>query len=186
MKERKFQTKRLTVLAMFAAISILLVYCIHFPLFPATPFLEYDPADIPILLGTLLYGPLPGLALTFVVSVIQGLTVSAQSGVIGIIMHFVATGSFVLVTGFLCRKNRSRGRVILSLLAGVLVMTAVMSLWNLILTPIFMKAPREMVLELMLPAILPFNFIKAGVNGLIAYLLFRSLQGLRIIDKIGE
>lgn len=32
---------------MLAALSIVLVYVIHFPIFPAASFLEYDPADIP-------------------------------------------------------------------------------------------------------------------------------------------
>ncbi|MFQ9412551.1 MAG: hypothetical protein ACLR1T_18100 [Evtepia gabavorous] len=39
---------------------LLLVYVIHFPIFPAASFLEYDPADIPILIGTFAYGPLAG------------------------------------------------------------------------------------------------------------------------------
>ena len=36
----------LTQMGVLAAISIVLVYLIRFPIFPAAPFLEYDPADI--------------------------------------------------------------------------------------------------------------------------------------------
>ena len=43
---------------MLTAISIVFVSVIHFPLFPAAAFLEYDPADIPILIGTFAYGPI--------------------------------------------------------------------------------------------------------------------------------
>ena len=53
-------TKKLTTMAMLAALSIVLVTFIHFPLFPAAAFLEYDPADIPIFIGTFLFGPLAG------------------------------------------------------------------------------------------------------------------------------
>ena len=78
----------------------MLVAVIHFPLIPAAAFLEYDPADIPILICAFAYGPLAGLLLTVVVCFIQGFTVSAQSGIIGIVMHIFATGCCVLVTGY--------------------------------------------------------------------------------------
>ena len=34
-----------------AAISVVLVWLFHFPIFPAAPFLEYDPTIIPIAIG---------------------------------------------------------------------------------------------------------------------------------------
>ena len=71
-------------MAVLSAMSVLLVYLVHFPIFPAAPFLEYDPADIPILIGTFLFGPLGGLIITGGASVLQGVTVSASSGIIGI------------------------------------------------------------------------------------------------------
>ena len=51
MKSEKI--RKLVTMAMLAALSIVLVYVVHFPIFPAAPFLEYDPADIPILIGTM-------------------------------------------------------------------------------------------------------------------------------------
>ena len=62
------KVRKLVTMAMLAALSIVLVYVIHFPIFPAASFLEYDPADIPILIGTFAYGPLAGVLLTVVVS----------------------------------------------------------------------------------------------------------------------
>lgn len=78
--KKKVSTRQLVSMAMLGAISIVLVSVVHFPLIPAAAFLEYDPADIPILIGTFAYGPLAGLLMTIVVSIIQGVTVSAQSG----------------------------------------------------------------------------------------------------------
>ena len=72
---RTEQIRKLVVMALLAAISIVLVYAIHLPLIPAVPFLEYDPADIPILIAALAYGPLSGILLTVAVSVLQGVTV---------------------------------------------------------------------------------------------------------------
>ena len=72
MKQRTY-IDRMVKLGMLTALSIILVYAIHFPIFPAASYLEYDMADVPILIGTFLYGPWWGLALTAVVSVLQWL-----------------------------------------------------------------------------------------------------------------
>lgn len=177
MKKMK-TTKKLTTMAMLAALSIVLVTFIHFPLFPAAAFLEYDPADIPIFIGTFLFGPGAGLGLTFVVAVIQGLTVSAGGQVIGIIMHILATGSFALLAGNLYKRYHTRKGALLALSCGVLSMTAVMALCNLILTPIYMGTPVEVVLSMLVPVIIPFNLIKAGINGIITYFVYKPIQNL--------
>ena len=97
------KTVRLAKMGMLVAISVVLAYFVHFPIIPGLNFLEYDPADISIFIGTFAFGPLGGIALTVVTSLIQGLTVSAGSGAYGIIMHIIATGTFVLVAGNIYR-----------------------------------------------------------------------------------
>ena len=52
---------RLAKLGLLAALSIVLVFFIHFPIFPTAKFLEYDPADIPIMIATFAFGPWYGL-----------------------------------------------------------------------------------------------------------------------------
>ena len=166
-------TTKLVFLAMFAALSIVLVMLIHFPIFPSAAFLEYDPADIPILIGTFLFGPWTGLLLTVVASVIQGVTVSAASGPIGILMHIFATGIMVIVCGLIYSRKKTLKRAILSLVCGALAMTVAMLLWNYLITPLYMGVPREVVVGMLLPIILPFNLIKAGVNCLITFFVYK-------------
>ena len=57
---KREQIKKLVVMAMLAALSMVLVAAIHVPLIPVVSFLEYDPADIPILIATMAYGPVAG------------------------------------------------------------------------------------------------------------------------------
>ena len=64
------KTVRLAKLAMMVAISCVLVVLIRIP-FPPAPFLEYDPADVPIYITTFAFGPGAGLLVTLIVSVIQ-------------------------------------------------------------------------------------------------------------------
>lgn len=177
--KKKGNVRKLTSLGMLAAISIILVATVHFPLIPAAAFLEYDPADVPILIGTFAFGPLAGFLLTVVVSVIQGATVSAASGgFIGVIMHIFATGSCVLVAGNIYSRNKTKKTAAIALVIGALVMTAAMVVMNLIFTPIFMGAPMETVIAMLIPAIIPFNLLKAGINCAITFLLYKSISHL--------
>lgn len=169
------QTVRLAKMGMLVAISIVLVALIHFPIIPAVPFMEYDPADIPILIGTYAFGPAAGVALTAVTAIIQGTTVSASSGLYGIIMHLVATGTLVIVAGLIYKRNKTRKGAVISLVAGTLAMAAIMVPCNLIVTPIFMGVPRSAVVGL-LPAIVAFNLVKASVNSLITFLLYKKIS----------
>ena len=170
------KTVRLAKMGMLVAISIVLVYFIHFPIFPAVPFLEYDPADISILIGTFAFGPLAGILLTVVTSVIQGVTVSAASGLYGIIMHVISTSVLVLVSGLIYKYNKTRKGAVIALLCGVAAMTLGMIGANMIITPLFMGVPRNIVWSLM-PFIAGFNAIKAGINSVVTFLLYKRISG---------
>lgn len=171
----KINTKTIAILGMLAALSIVLVMTLRIPFPPAT-FLEYDPADIPILIGTFIFGPFAGLFLTIVVSLIQGFTVSVQSGPLGVIMHIAATGSFVIVTGLIYGKKKTILRAIIGLITGIITMTVVMVILNLWLDPIFWGIPYEAVLKMIVPIIIPFNLLKAGIN---AFVTFFAYQGIK-------
>ena len=62
------KTQKLAVMAMLTAIGAVLITLVHFPLFPAAAFLQYDPADVAILVGAFAYGPVPGIIITVAAS----------------------------------------------------------------------------------------------------------------------
>ena len=167
------RTLRITVIGMMAALSVALMYMLQIPIIPAAPYMLYDMADIPILIGTLFFGPAAGMILTVIVSIIQGVTVSASGGIVGIVMHIAATGAFVLTVGLLRKKWKKS--VLLPVAAGIAGMTVVMVAMNLLLSPYFYGISFQAVVEMILPIIIPFNLIKAGVNGMLAYSVYKVL-----------
>lgn len=175
MNNQKTQSVRIAKMAMLVAVSIVLVMIIHFPIFPAVAFLEYDPADIPILIGTFAFGPLAGIVLTVVTSLIQGLTVSAASGVYGIIMHIIATSALVLVAGTIYRRNKTKKSAVIGLIAGTAAMAVVMFFANMLITPAFTGMPLAGVMKLM-PFIILFNIVKAGINSVVTFLLYKRIS----------
>lgn len=169
--------KKPVLAAMLTALGVVLALLIRFPIVSSLPFLEYDPADIPVLLCSFALGPVYGLASTVAVSLLQGLTVSGASGLYGILMHIIATATFVIVSGFVYRKKRTLGGAILSLALGVLSMTAVMIPANLLITPAFMGTTASVVWTMM-PGIVLFNFAKGGINAVVTFFLYKPLKRL--------
>ena len=178
--KRKLNTNeqifRLTSMAMLAAISVVSVLFSR-PILTAAPHLEYDAADVFIMLAGLLFGWLAGFEVLIVAAAIQALTVSAQSGWMGFIMHVVSTSAFVIVT-CLMHKNvlRKPNHLPLCLILGCVVTIAIMIPANYIVTPMFIPAvTHEAIVKMFIPVIIPFNAIKVGINSLAVCVLYYAL-----------
>ena len=182
MKQRTY-IDRMVKLGMLTALSIILVYVIHFPIFPGLSYLEYDMADVPILIGTFLFGPWWGLGLTAVVSVLQWLLVSPQSTWVGAIMHFFATGSYVIAAGLIYSRNKSRKTAIIGMAVGAVLQTLMMIPMNLIFTVHFYGYPRDVVVAA-LPLTSAFNAIKTVANSIITFLLYKRVAKLLEKDLV--
>lgn len=83
-----------------------------------------------------------------------------------------------MVAGGIYSRNKTKKTAIVALVFGALVQTLAMVLMNMIFTPLFMGAPLETVLAMMVPAIIPFNLLKAGINCVITFLLYKSISHL--------
>ncbi len=178
---------RISIMAMLTALSIVLVTNIHLPLIPAAPFLEYDPADIPVLICAIMFGPVSGIITLLAVCIIQAITVSASSGIIGFFMHFIASSVLVLVASGIYSRKKTTASLILGLVAGSLAMTVVMIPLNLIFTGIFMGAGTQTVINMLVPAIIPFNLLKAGINSAITFAVYTPVAHiLKKYTKVGK
>lgn len=176
--------KQLTTMGILIAISIILVVSpLKFP-WPAAPFLVYEPGDVPILLGGFVFGPVAGLILTVITSIIQSLTVG-KDGIFGCIMHIIATSALVGVSSLIYMKKKTFKRAIVGAVAGSLSMAALMVIFNLALDPVFYGMSFDAVAKLVLPAFLPFNLLKSGINSIVFLLIFKSAGSLllRIAEK---
>ena len=165
------KTKKLTTTGMLCALAYAAVVVGRIPL---VLFLKYDPKDVIIVIGGLIFGPLTSLAVTVIVSVVQMFTISG-TGVLGCIMNIVSSCSFACTAAVIYKKKHKLQGAILGLFCGIGCQVAVMMLWNYLITPIYMGYPREAVVELLLPAFLPFNLIKAGLNAAITMILYKPV-----------
>ena len=186
--QSKFGASAIARLAMMTAVSVVLLLIVRIP-FPPAPFLVYDPADVPIYITAFAFGPAAGLLVTLVVCLIQAFLLGGD-GLYGFLMHFVATGIVAVVIGLMYSKCKTRKRAVTALVVGVIVATAVKALvvgvilavivmcaMNLIVTPVYMGAPREAVIAMLPTAIIPFNLLKAGLNSILTFILYKRVSG---------
>ncbi len=174
-KSSNQKLQRLTISAVLAALSIVLMVTIRFSIFPSAPFYEMEFADVPILVCSTLFGPLYGLATLFVVCLIQALTVSASSGIIGFLMHFLSSGLMILTIYLLRKKFSGLKGVLVSSLCGVIVVVIVMIPMNIWLASAFMHMDAISFIKGFLGVCVAFNFIKAGANVLIYNIIAPTL-----------
>ena len=183
----KMSVNKMVKMGVLAALSIVLMIVVRFPIIPAAPYLEYEPADVPVLIAAFLYGPVEGLIVAFIMALVQAFTVSASSGWVGLIMHVIATGTFVLVAGLIYKRFHTIKGAAAGLIAGSLLMTLIMVPANLFFTVRFFNQPYETVVKGLLPITIPFNLIKSLTNSLLTFVLYKSVSRiLKVQENIRE
>ncbi len=165
------KTKKMTTIAMLCAIAYVIMVIGRVPV---VLFLKYDPKDVIITLGGLIWGSLTACIVSVVVSVIEMFSTS-ETGIIGCVMNIISTCSFACTASVIYRKKRTLSGAVIGLTVGSIAMVAVMLLWNYLITPLYMGYPREAVVQLLLPAFLPFNLLKAGINAGFTFLLYKPV-----------
>lgn len=166
------RVKRMILMGLFAAIAYVVMVVGRIPV---VMFLKYDPKDVIITIGGFLFGPLSALVISFVVSVVEMFTVS-DTGFIGLVMNILSTCAFACVASAIYAKRRTLRAAVIGLVAGSLTMTAVMLLWNYLITPLYLDASREQVAAMLIPMFLPFNLLKSGLNAALTVLLYKPLS----------
>ncbi|MBO7326762.1 MAG: tRNA (adenosine(37)-N6)-threonylcarbamoyltransferase complex ATPase subunit type 1 TsaE [Clostridia bacterium] len=172
-KKKGVPTRKLCGMAVLTALAVVLSCTVHIPYFGAA-FLEYSPSDVPVLIASFMYGPVWGLVITAIVSLIQGLTVSAGSGWIGIAMNFLSTGIFVLSAGLIYKFKHDIKGATIGLVVGFVCGVVSMILWNILITPLYMNVPRETVLAMIPTVFLPFNVLKYAGNAAMTFSLYKA------------
>lgn len=170
--DRSYKLKKLATLAMLAAMAFVITFICRIPIIPSVPFLDLEFKSALILIGGFIYGPLAAFALSFIVCLLEMLTFSS-TGVIGCIMNILATAAFVCPAALIYKKNKSLWAAVVGLIVGTMLMTAVMIIWNYLVTPLYMNVTRDFIKELLLPAFLPFNIIKGALNSGVTLILYK-------------
>ncbi len=177
MRRNYQRVKKLSITAMFCALAFVLTY-VKLPV----AFLSLEVKDSVIVLCTLLFGPISGLVIAILVPFLE-LVTHSSTGVYGLVMNMLSSVTFSMVTGLIYKYKKSFYGAIVGLLSGVFAVTAVMIAANLLITPYYMGVSVQDVAALIPKMLLPFNLVKAMLNGALVLLLYKPLSN--ILKKTG-
>ena len=182
--------RKLTVTAMLAAISVVLMYLqISVPFMPA--FIQFDFSDLPALIGSYAFGPVAGVVIVLLKNVIHLLV--SQTAWIGELSNFILGVLFVLPAGLIYKLKKNKTGALVGSAVGSITMAVggVFSNYFLIY-PLFYKfaMPKEVILgmyQAILPSVdgmfealvifnLPFTFVKGLIVTGICLLIYKPLS----------
>ena len=169
-------TKKITTIGVLCAMAMVTNLLISFPLVPAASFLKYDPKDIIIVMGGFIYGPLTSFLIFFICSILEIMFKGGNA--LDVLMNMVSTCTFACVAAYAYQKQHTKKGAIVGLIAGVIISAGVMCLWNYVITPIYYGWPREEVVAILVPGILPFNLLKSGINAVITLFLYKPFVNI--------
>lgn len=165
------QTRKITTIGMLCAVTYVIMAVGRIPV---VMFLKYDPSDVIVTLGGLIWGPMTSCIVSVVVASVEMVTVSS-TGILGCIMNIVQTVSFACTASAIYRKKRTMSGAVIGLSAGCITSVLLMMLWNYLITPLYMGYSREAVAELLLPVFLPFNLLKSVLNAALTFVLYKPV-----------
>ena len=167
-------TKKVTLLGMLAAIAYVVIFLCHFLIPPVAGFLTLDVKDTIIAISGFIFGPLSAALVAIVVAAVEMVTISA-TGLIGLVMNILSSCCFACVAAFIYKRKHTLKGAITGLIVGCLAATAVMLLWTVLITPLYLNQPREAVIGMLIPTLLPFNLGKYILNAAITMLIYKPI-----------
>lgn len=167
---KKIETKKLAISAMLTAVAFLVTMLTA--MFKVSGFLSLDLKDAVLSMISLMYGPAYGIVSVIVVSLVEFITIST-TGLYGLVMNILSSGTFALVCGLVYKFKRSFSGAILASVLTVFSVTGVMLLANIFITPLYFQMPTQAVIDMLPTVLLPFNLCKTVMNTSIMLLVYK-------------
>lgn len=191
--KNNMSAKRLALIGMLGALgAILMMFRFPIPFMP--PFLSFDLAAIPELIGAFALGPVAGVLIVFIRVMVQMVISGSNSMFTGELQSFLLGVALILPAALLYRHKKTRKEALLGMIAGTLVSTFTAVLTNLYLIIPFYVALYNMnmdqiilscskvnpmmnsVTTMVILGIVPFNLIKYGINCLITFSVYKKIS----------
>ncbi len=164
--------RNMTAAGVFCALAYVACVLFRFHL----GFLTFDLKDAVMTCASMMFGPLYGIVICVVVSLIEMVTIST-TGLYGLIMNVLSSGAFVCVGSAIYSLRRSMKGALVGMICSVAAMTGVMMAANLIVTPFYMGVTAKDVAGMIPTMLLPFNLTKAVFNAALVFLIYKPVSG---------
>lgn len=176
MKKSRIET--VVKIGVFSAIAFVLQWLGSMIPFKVGGFLEIEFSDLPAVILAFAMGPFSGVMVELIKNILHAPITT--TGFVGEFANFVINGTYVLVCGLIYRKMRTKKGAIIAMAAGVLSLVIAGFFVNLfVMLPLYMpQAPYEAKMAIVTGTIIPFNFVKGIVQGVITMLIYKKISYL--------
>ncbi len=175
-KKKFFAATTIAKLAMLSALAFAVTF-LEFPIFPPASFLKLDFANVFVLIGGFMYGPVAAVIISLIKECLCLL--KSSTGGVGELANFIVTFSFVIVPTLVYRFKKGLPTVALTLAIGCVLQVAAGLLSNRYINfPLFMGEGALAAFEALWWYVLLFNLIKGVAVGLVTVLLYKRISWL--------
>ena len=193
MTKKVLTTKNLTMIAMFSAISaVLMVFEIQLPFSPS--FFKFYFSDLLVMLCCFLIGPFAGGIIVFMKILLHFLLNGTTSFFVGDLSNLLLTLSFVLPASFIYQQKKTKKTTIQGLLVSIICTSLLAIIFNLFLIfPLYLKVLNLKMVDLInmihvvnplvkdvftmiVFSLLPFNLFKYSIVSMITMLSYKKLS----------
>lgn len=190
---KKLNVKEIALIGMLGGMAgILMIFRTPIPFMP--PFMDFDLAQLPEIIGGFALGPLAAVLIVLVKILVKLALIGTGSMFTGEISNIILSLAFVLPAIIIYDKHKSKRSAKLGLLIGTLCSTVMAVFTNLLfIIPFYVtlygmsmeqiiemcQALNPMITNTLMLAIfgiVPFNLIKYGVASFITLLLYKKLS----------
>ncbi|GAJ25517.1 substrate-specific component [Liquorilactobacillus sucicola DSM 21376 = JCM 15457] len=176
-------SRRYIIAACLAGISYLLMF-VSFAVIPIVPYMKIDFSDLPIIFGMLVLGPLGGIEIALLRSVLYFL-ISGPSiaNLIGVSTNLIASLAFTLPLFYILKRDQqvTSLNIVKSTALATVSLTVLLSLANwLVITPLYMSVLGMKLslplAEIVLFGVVPFNLIKGVLVSGVFWIAFAKMR----------
>ena len=168
--------KTITNISILCVISYILTIFFRIPI---SSFLKYDPKDIIITLGGLIFNPGICFLVTVIVCFLEMITVGS-TGIFGFLMNVLSTLTFSVTVSTIYNKLNNKYSLLIGLMFASIFSALFMVLTNLLIIPFYMKITWDLSINLILWVFLPFNILKCLINSLLVLLFYKIIKNLKL------
>lgn len=192
-KEMKLNVKEMALIGMLGALgAVLMFFKTPLPFLP--PFMDFDLASLPELIGGFALGPFAAVCIIAIRLIVKLATMGTSTMFTGELQNFILSCSFVLPAVIIYGKQKTKESAIKGMVVGTLICAVVAVFSNVyFIIPFYVNlfgmtvqgiidgtaAINPLVNDMFTLAvfgILPFNIIKFGSTSLLTYIVYKQLS----------
>ncbi len=192
--KQKTSVKRIALIGILGALAGVLMTYIRFPLPFMPPFMDFDFAAIPELIGGFALGPSAATMIVCVKILLKIMLNGTSTAYVGELSNLIVSLAYVLPAVYIYRRTRTKKGAIIGMSVGTIVCAIFATISNMyLIIPFYVSVMGWTINDIIelcrrinpgvvdmttfvILGVVPFNIIKCGVSSIVTSLLYKRVS----------